>query len=282
MSRSDAEARGGTLLRGASLVVALASVACGGGAPLLHPARVLDAGDVRAAGGVSANIAVGGLASDLREARNIAARDPQAPGAPGTNPDYAKGALVAAAVAPGLAPFVGARVGLGAHVEGGLTYTGRSVRADVRRAFDAGPWTLSIGLGGTATLYGRQQGGTLPNVDLAALHGFGADLPVLVGWKSSGGLYEVWGGARGAFERDVLSLVTSEPKDIPAGAGPLRLEANRFFGGGVIGVATGFNHVHVALELSVGYQHVAGSYNANDVTVGGLTLAPSTAIWWSF
>ena len=58
----------------------------------------LGAGDVRAAGGVSANVAVGSLAEDLRTAREIAGRDPtgtNVPGAPGSNPEYAKGALVA-------------------------------------------------------------------------------------------------------------------------------------------------------------------------------------------
>src|SRR5687768_13288424 len=74
-----------------------ASTGCGGGTPLLHPARTLATGDLRAAGGVSANIAPGSLGEDLRHAREIAARDPEAPGPPGSNPDYAKGALVSAA-----------------------------------------------------------------------------------------------------------------------------------------------------------------------------------------
>lgn len=257
---------------------------CGGGAPLLHPARTLPAGDIRAAGGVSANVAVGSLGEDLRNARDVAARDPQAPGAPGTNPAYAKGALVAAAIAPGLAPFIGARVGVGNHFEGGLAYTGRAVRADLRRSFDEGKFSFSAGLGLSAALYGRQTGnGTeLPNVDLAALHGYGFDVPLLVGWESNGGIYKVWGGARGGFERDVLETLTSEPKSVTIGTAPIHLEANRYYGGGVVGVATGFNHVHVAIELSAAYQAVRGSYNENKVTVQGLTLAPSTALWWTF
>lgn len=271
--------------RALDLALALATTAlvgCGGGAPLLHPARTLPAGDIRAAGGVSANIAVGSLGDDLAGARDIAAKDPQAPGAPGSNPAYARGALVAAAIAPGLAPFVGARVGVGDRYEGGLTYTGRAVRADMRRSFDDGNVSLSIGLGLAATLAGRQQGNELPNVDLKSLHGYGGDIPLLVGWESSGGIYKVWGGARGGYEHDVVEILTSEPRPTPAGQTPITLEADRFWGGAVFGVATGFNHVHVALEVSAAYTVVKGTYNANNVTVNGITLAPATALWWAF
>lgn len=234
------------------------------------------------AGGVSANVPVGSLANDLATARDVAAKDPQAPGAPGTNPAYAKGAIVSAAFAPGLAPFVGGRVGVGNHFEGGLAYTGRAVRADMRRSFDDGDWSLSLGLGASAALYGRQQGADLPNVDLGALHGYGLDLPVLVGWQSAGGLYMVWTGVRGGFERDVIENVTTEPNNGTIGIPPIHLDAIRWYGGGVVGVATGFRHVHVALELDAAYQTASGSYNGNAVTVSGVTLAPASALWWTF
>ena len=255
---------------------------CGGGAPLLHPARTLPTGDVRVAGGVSANVAAGSLGDDLKNARELAAKDPLAPGAPASNPAYAKGALVAAAVAPGLAPFVGARVGVGNNFEGGLAYTGRGVRVDMRRGFDDGKVTYSVGLGLSAALYGRQSGTELQNVDLGALHGYGGDIPLLVGWESAGGIYKVWGGARGGFERDVIETLTSEPKDVTVGSAPLHLDANRYWAGAVVGLATGFRHLHVALELSAAYQVVSGNYNENKVTIRGVTLAPATALWWTF
>jgi hypothetical protein len=270
------------LTSAACALLALLLVGCGGGAPLLHPARTLPTGDVRVASGVSANVAAGSLGDDLRVARDIASKDPLVPGAPGSNPAYAKGALVAAAIAPGLAPFIGARVGAGNHYEGGLAYTGRSVRVDLRRSFDDGHVSLSLGLGLMAALYGRQQGSDLPNVDLSALHGYGFDVPVLVGWESNGGIYKVWGGARGGFERDVVEQLTSEPRPVTIGTAPIHLDANRSWGGAVVGFATGFNHVHVALELSVAYQVVMGNYNDNKVTVQGITLAPATALLWTF
>lgn len=266
----------------AAALAGLSSAACGGGAPLLHPARTLPTGALRAAGGVSANAAIGSLADDLERARAAAVRDPSVPGPPGSNPEYAKGALVAAAVAPGLAPFIGARIGVGAQYEGGLAYTGRAVRADLRRSFDLDQWSFSVGLGASAALYGRQQGSDLQNVDLAALQGFGADLPLLAGWESAGGLYKVWFGPRVGYERDVVEMLTSEPKAVTLGIPPIRLESHRYWGGGVVGAATGLRHVHVALEVDVAYQIVSGTYNATDVTIRGLTLAPASALWVTF
>ncbi|MBS2017180.1 MAG: hypothetical protein JST00_30125 [Deltaproteobacteria bacterium] len=267
------------------VVVALgaSTTACGGGGPLLHPARTLPAGEVRAAGGVAAQIAAGPLSDDIRIARDLAARDPSGtPGAPGTNPDYAKGALVAAAVAPGLSPFVAARVGVGENFEGGLAYMGRGVRVDMRRSFDDGKWSYSVGLGLNAALAGKQQGNELPNVDLASLKGYGGDIPLLAGWESAGGIYKLWFGGRVGFERDVVETLTSEPKPVTIGQQALRLEANRVWGGALLGIAMGFNHLHVALELSAYYQVVSGSYNQTDVTVKGFTVQPSTALWWTF
>jgi hypothetical protein len=280
--------RGATLGAWASLasLASLASTGCGGGAPLLHPARTLPRGEVRVAGGLSGHFAPGALAGHLRDARGAAAADPQrAPGAPGSNPEYARGALVAAAIAPGMAPYVGARVGLSNAFEGGLTYTGRAVRVDVRRSFDDKALSLSVGVGGTAALYGRDPGtNALPGVDLSALKGYGADVPVLVGWQSAGGIYRVWGGARGGFERDSLARLSTEPKDAPTtpSAAPITLDATRFYAGGVLGVATGVRHVHVAVELQVAYQGASGTYNGTDVSITGVTITPATALLWSF
>lgn len=236
---------------------------------------------MRAATGVSANITPGSFANDLSNARaNVAAAGPDA--VPGTGEAYAKGALVAAAVAPGLAPFAAARVGIGRQYEAGLAYTGRGARVDVRRGFGDGAWRYSAGLGGSVALYGRQQGSDLPYVDIGALRGYGLDLPLLAGWQSPAGIYELWFGARGGFEHVSIEQVRSEPKPDGFGAKPIGLDANRFYGGAVLGLAVGFKHVHVALEGSVAYQVVNGSYNDTSATIRGLTISPATALWWTF
>jgi len=261
-------------------IAALLSCGCGGGLPLLHPARTLPPGEVSAFAGFSGNVPVGSLASAMRDAES----DPNGGTAPqGGDPTYAKGALVAASIAPGLAPVGGARVGVGWQSEGGLAYTGRAVRADLRHSIDLTTrWSLSLGAAGSAALYGHQEGSSLENVSLNQLHGWGADVPVLVGYESDGGLYMLWAGARAGWEHVDISDVTSEPKAVTIGSPPISLSATRFWGGGLLGFAVGFRHIHVAFELDVAYATISGTYNATPVTVAGLTVAPATALWWRF
>ena len=267
----------------AGAMSALALVGCAGGGPLLHPAHTLPSGQMRVAGGLSANAISGGSSSALTAARNEAAADVN--GVTLNDTAYVRGALVAAAVGPGLAPYVGARVGLGSAFEGGLSYTGRSARADIRRAFTFGEddaWAVSIGVGGSAVLYGRLQGTTLPGVDLTDLKGWGADVPLIMGYRSQGGLYQLWFGVRGGWEHDEIAEVTSEPKAVTLGNPPIGLTADRYWGGGVLGIATGFRHVHVALELDAQVDYVRGQFGGTGATVTGFSVVPATALWFEF
>jgi hypothetical protein len=265
----------------ARLAPALALTACAGGAPLLHPARTLGKGEVRAAAGLSGQAVAGDFASALRNARNEAGTSPTQP----ADAPYAKGALVAAAVNPGLAPYVAARVGVGHELEAGLTYTGRGARVDLRRSFSFGPddaYAVSIGVGGSAALYGRLEGASLPGVNLSDLRGWGADVPLLVGYEAQGGLYMVWLGARGGWEHDTIAALTTEPKPVSLGFPPIGLSADRFWGGPVLGAAAGFRHVHVAVEVDASYQTVSGSFGGSSASVSGVSIVPASAIWWDF
>jgi hypothetical protein len=258
--------------------VASALVGCGGGLPLLHPAQTLPEGEVRASAGFSGNIAVGDLSDALRAANQEAAASPGGQGPAAADITYARGALVAASVAPGLAPVIAARVGVGKGFEAGVGYTGRSARLDVRKAFGVAPhWAFSVGAAGSAVLYGRQTGEELPDVDLTQAHGWGADVPVLVGYESDGGLYTVWVGARAGWEQVDVGQVSSVP-----GPSTVSLSATRFWGGGLVGLAAGFRHVHVALEADVSYMNVAGDFAGVHATVAGAAITPATALWWDF
>ncbi|HZU84046.1 MAG TPA: hypothetical protein VE987_14055 [Polyangiaceae bacterium] len=261
----------------------LLGAGCAGGLPLLHPAATLGAGEVRAVGGFSGQFATSGLDQALRDAAADAKARSSAPGAPGTDATFAKGALVAASVAPGLAPLVGARVGLGADYEAGLIYTGRALRADVRRSLPlSAHWAASLGVGGSAVLYGHDGNEPLPNVDLGRLHGWGADAPLVVGYQSDGGLYAAWIGARGGWERADISLVQSAPGSAELGGAPIGLSATRWWAGGLFGVAAGFRHLHVAIEVDASYASIAGSYNETETQVAGWTLTPGGSLWWRF
>ncbi len=230
-------------------------------------------------GGLSGNAVIGSAAKDLSAARNEVLASSSVPGAAGTNPTYAKGALVSALLGPGLAPVAGARVGIGHGAEAGLVYTGRGARIDARATVDRGAVTYSAGVGVSAAFYGAQDGDSLPNMTLSGLHGYGADVPLLVGWQSAAGLYKVWGGARGGFEHAQVSDLTS---DGASGAAPISLSGTRYWGGGLLGLSVGFRHVHVAFEIDVAYVAANGEYNQTHVSISGVTLAPATALLWTF
>ena len=71
-------------------------------------------------------------------------------------------------------------------------------------------------------------------------------------------------------------------RSTPLGTPPISLSATRFWGGGLVGVAVGFRHVHVAMELDASYATVTGEYNDTHARVQGVTLAPAAALWWLF
>jgi hypothetical protein len=246
---------------------------CGGGLPLLHPAQTLDGGELRASAGFSANVATGPFADSLRSAEPSSASDANA-----------KAALVDASVAPGIAPWVSARVGISHRAEGGLTYTGRAARADVRRSFELSRnWALSLGVGGSAVLDSRQTTGTRPDFQLGPVSGWGADAPLLVGYSSDGGLYMVWLGIRGGWEQaDTTAEWTAQCMPSLMTTPPFRVSATRFWGGGLFGAAVGFRHVHVAMEIDASYANVTGDFGFIHAQVTGVVLTPASALWWDF
>jgi hypothetical protein len=259
-------------------IVTIASVGCGGGNPLLHPAHALPAGDVRGQAGMSGRGVLGDPTAAIRAAVDQSATG-QVPG-PGESGAYAQAAMALSALAPGIAPYVGARVGIGAHWEAGVASTGRGARIDLRKSFEKGPWAFSAG----AALDGVFAGGTtstaLAGVDVGSLRGFGFDAPLIAGWRSTAGFYQVWFGARGGYQRYFIGAVTSEP--LPGKPAPTGLEADRAHAGGVLGFATGFRRVHVALELEAGFEYLMGSWNSTSAQLTGASLTPATALWWDF
>jgi len=183
-------------------------------------------------------------------------------------------------VAPGVAPYVSGRAGVGSHFELGLTYSGRAARFDARRSFESGGLALSLGVGASYLFYGDEDAAALPNVDLSATQGFGADVPVLVGWQSAARLVMVWAGVRGGF--DHVGIADTNPTQFPQMPTLAELSATRFYGGGLVGFAAGFRHLHAALELDVAYQTISGSYFTAQASVAGLSMAPAAAVWIDF
>lgn len=241
----------------ASAAVALAALGlagCGGGAPLLHPAHVLPAGFVDFAAGMSARAVVAGAQTTGNAL-----------------------SLQRASVAPGVSPVVTARVGVAGDHEVGLGYYGRSVRLDARHAFQDGGRALSIGLGASFILPNRPTGSDA--VD--DVYGGGADLPILLGVRSSSDLYALWIGARGGFEL-LRGDLPGLGRGNDAGAGTSPFSGDHVYGGGVLGMRAGFRHVHVAIELDAAYHYASGTIGASALSIQGFALTPAGAIVASF
>jgi hypothetical protein len=277
-------------VRAGALRLALGTVllsACGGGGPLLHPAHTLPEGDVTFAAGTSGRFTLGGLREAERDLDGAAA----IPGGARTDEErqgFTNGAISVAALAPGVAPFVAGRVGLGHHNEGGLTYTGRAARLDARHAFEWPKLAISVG-GAVIGAYadsGREpqpapegSGGGLRALSIRSVSGYGFELPVLFGYRSDADVVKLWTGLRAGFDRYGYNASVIETPAQPARA---HGKATRFWGGGLVGFSVGLAPIEVRAEVDAAYESVHGELvtGGEELTgdVAGWSLTPAMAI----
>lgn len=234
-------------------VIATVSSACGGGAPLLHPAHPLPAGEMSAGAGASTRIGLGTLEADIQ------AGETQAEG--GTADSIARRAFIA----PGVAPWVAARIGLGEGNEGGITFTGRTLRVDARHAFEFDDIALSVGLGGSSIFARRTEAG---GAEGEGVLGFGVDLPLLIGWRSRADIVAIWGGVRPAYEN--LGNFDALPEEDPGNPAPPAslVDAYHLSGSGLVGISVGLRPIWVRLELAATQHWVQASERVQG-TAGG-------------
>lgn len=268
---------------------AILTVACGGGSALLHPAHVLPEGRVSGGAGVTGQFAFG-----------AAERAMSTSGGGDEEQRFLENAVAKAALAPGISPWVGARVGLGAGSEAGLTYTGRSARIDARHAFGDERVAFSIGAGATAVLARPESHaptGVVPDAtagrltgapDDVSARGWGFDVPAIIGWRSDASVVDLWTGVRAGVERVGAA--------VPLGGTGAQLDDRatlsglRWYGGGLVGAAVGIRPVWIALELDAAYHSLSvgadfsgsGSPTHRDATLSGFTLSPAGAIIGKF
>jgi hypothetical protein len=270
------------LSRSGALLAALGLLGgCSGATPLLHPAHVESQGTVVAGAGLSGELVAGTPATALQAAREatvdgVAVTKAQAD-------TYRKGALVVATMSPGVSPFVGARVGLGYDAEGGVAYSGRAFRVDIRRAFQTPTWALSLGLGGHALLVrrGDDPHASLRGLDLQSTSGYGIDLPIVGGWRSAAGLFSVWGGARVGYDKQTGEIGLGDI-GTPGDASLVDWKATRLWGGGVLGMTAGFRHIFVSLEVDALYGSASATAGDQSIAIKGVSIAPAGAIQGRF
>jgi hypothetical protein len=254
----------------------------------MHPAHTLPPSEVTMGAGVSGNFVLGDAADAIDEA---AATRGQA-GAAVTDESQATflaGGIAQTLMTPGVAPWVGARVGIGHDSEAGITYTGRYARLDARHAFEGEHVALSAGLGASGRLmqtgsyrpqaddptcdasdpgcgtsvYGQVDAtGEIPDLDEGAVTGWGIDVPIIVGWRSTARLLQAYGGVRAGHERVWGEYAWQVSPDEVREAD---MRGYRTFAGGLVGLLVSIDPFWAGLEVSSAYHWGNG---ALDVRVG--------------
>ena len=278
------------VFRAPALSAALLLASCGGGTALMHPAHTLPKGRFTAGAGVSNHFVLGEPAERIDRAR-AAARTEN--GGDDRRGDLERGALALALSGPGLAPWLGARAGLGGNTELGVTYTGRAARADGRYAFQDEQFALSLGGGLSAVTERPERSGMLASsgsegidsIKVGRTRGWGGDVPVLIGFRSDISLVQVWLGARAGFERLSGEFVY----DLAGSEQWVDVDANRWYTGGLFGLAVGVYPLWVVVEVDAAYQHLSGEWQRQDPGAGrdsakwsGATITPTGALVGQF
>ena len=256
---------------------------CAGGTPMMHPAHPLPSDGMSAGTGLSARF-IGGKAKEA-----ISAQDSAAEGSVGP------GTAIHAALSPGLAPWAALRVGLGQDWEGGLTYTGRSARADLRHAWVSENTALSIGVGGSALLSqqaSRTSYASVGGVDTGATTGWGCDIPVLVGIRSSTRLTEFWLGVRGGYENSStqLGVPDTPPADdltAPGTTHDAGVQANQWRLAAVAGMTFGRSPVWLVVETQLAHHWLEGHFDSADgeqkvLSTRAISLTPASSLKFEF
>jgi hypothetical protein len=238
-------------------VIGATTAGCGGAAPLMHTAHALAEDDFTLGGGFSGTLPVD----------------------PPVRSETADQVMEGGAFAPGLAPWVGARYGLGNHFDAGLTYTGRSIRLDGRRAWHFGEdeqSAVSLGIAASGLLPKRDD-------DLGfRVGGFGGDVPLLIGWRSTGDIYSVWAGPRGGIEllRGQRDL-EGDPAD-PLSSLVEDVDGWHAQVGGLVGVRVGFRYIFAVFEVGAAMHWAQGDVGSIPVSIRQFSVAPSGALVGSF
>ena len=189
--------------------------------------------------------------------------------------------MALAALAPGIAPYAGARVGVGDHWRPAWR-----TRAAGRASISERAWRKARGRSpparrSNAVFAGGTTSTTLNGVDIVVAPRVRLRRAAPRRVAQHGGALPDVGSARAAGgERYYISTLSTEPA--LASPRPTGLEADRAHVGGVLGVATGFRHVHVALELEAGFEYLTARGTRRPRRCSGAALTPATALWWDF
>lgn len=174
-------------------------------------------------------------------------------------------------------PWLNVGVGLGRGTEIAFTYLGNWLRLSGRWATWNKTTTLSIAAG-LSGRYGLSAEVSGSGVNASDLYGWGADVPVVVSYRSDSDVILAWGGLRGRFLRQwgQISAVA-----VPA----THVSADQWRAGAVLGVAAGFRPVWAAVEIAADRVFLngwAGNPASAATSAGYWSLTPSAALLFRY
>jgi hypothetical protein len=250
------------------LWAALASVAAAGCAPSLatmQPAHVGPKGSIQVTAAVEVAIPPGAIIDAIDAGETIS--DRAANGQPISDTDRARlfnAAINLLASPPSFGPHFAVAYAVLDRVEVGLRYAGQGWRLGgryqlVRR--DEGPCDLVVGLGLARSSYAVPLGDVIPVIQIDDFTRWTIDVPLTAGTSRS--WFHVWAGPKlvySHFDTAMRLVIPNEAAELASFAG------HSIFFGGLAGVAVGYRHVFLGLELTVG--HISGSATAAASTAG--------------
>jgi len=272
-------------MRLAALACLLAvSSGCAATMPLLAEPRLIREGEVRFQAGAAAATPIAGDGDAIRAGRDRLAA-PEVVGDDRPTTELVLPAVAAGfAARPGVAPVTRATMALSRQVEANLHFSGRDAHAGGRyllweaRSADAGAATFSVGLDGHALLQGRSTDSYI-NATSETVRGFGAAVPMILGWQSDAGLLIAYFGAIVGYERITAKILTQQPDNTFTSRG---MTLGRLHVTGTLGVGVGFRRVRVIVELGVRRDGIAAELGEVSRNVDIWSLTPAFSAGFNF
>ncbi len=236
---------------------------CATTSPILAPARVLRPGRVEVDLGTAFVAPI--AATTLDEGR--------APTA--SNEQVIRTAASYAFTPPGIASYVGGRVGLGHAAEGSLALVGRTLRLGARRELiHDGDFTLSGGLAGRFAFVGGALDGLMPSFEVQRANLYGGEASLVAGITRRD-IYDAWVGLRAGYLYGdaTVQAAAIQPQSFD-------LTAHRVEGALAVGMRVGFGHLSAAIELDLRMAWTTGGRDGQKVDALTWALVPAGTLSW--
>lgn len=241
------------------ILLGFLATGCAPSLATMQPAHVGPKGTVQATAAMEIGIPTGTIIQAIDAGKTLS--DRAANGEPLTDADreqlYGAGINLVASP-PSLGPHFALSYTPLDRLEVGVRYAGQGWRLGGRYQLvrkEEGPFDLVVGLGVTRSTYKLPLSDIIPVLKIDDFSRWTFDLPVLVGTSRS--WYRVWAGPKLVHSRFDIGMRLAIPNELPEIAA---FGGSSTFLGGVGGLAIGYRHLFLALELTVG--HLSGSATA--------------------